>query len=252
MNHEQIAATDARSRYVMRQLSPEEEEAFEAHLIDCAECQEDVQTEMDLREGLRAQSRPGTPVRTGAYRFLAAAAAVLLAVSAALGVRLWHTESDLRAARGNAGNLERRAESAERAAAALAARRGNTEARALTDKGAAATILFLTAVRGSSTGESGPVNRIAIADGIKSVVLSIDLSQPADSATFTASLRTAAGVEVWTGGPLRPYSPNTLAIAIDAAVLRPGDYVVALQRHSPDGRTTVLEPYAFRVIGAAR
>jgi hypothetical protein len=252
MNHEQIAATGARSRYVMRQLSAEEEEAFEAHLIDCVECQEEVQTEMDLREGLREQSRPGTARRTGAHRFLAAAAAVLLAVSAALGVRLWHTESDLRAARVSAGDLERRAESAEHAAAALAARRGDTEARALPGTGAAATILFLTAVRGSSAGDSGPVNRIAIADGIKSVVLSIDLSQPADSATFTASLRTVAGAEVWTGGPLRPYAPNTLAIAVDAAVLRPGDYVVALQRHAPDRGTTVQEAYAFRVIGPPR
>ena len=46
MNHDFIAAHDVSARYVADRLAPEEERDFEAHLIDCAQCTDEVEQEL--------------------------------------------------------------------------------------------------------------------------------------------------------------------------------------------------------------
>jgi hypothetical protein len=251
MNHEHID-DDVRSRYVTRRLSADEERAFEEHLLDCGECQEDVQREMDLRDGLRqlAPSERALPSvragRTFGVALLAAAAAVLLAVSATLAFMLRSTSSELRATRAAAGELERRAASADSSAAALAARLAAAERIAAAGKGASAAIVFLASARGAS-GDSATINRVTIVGDIRSLVFSIELDQPARGAEFTASAADAAGSEIWRGGPFRAYSQDALAVTVDAAVLHDGEYVLTLERRAQDGRLSTVR-HRLRVV----
>jgi hypothetical protein len=242
MNHEHIDAADVRSRYVTRRLSSDEERAFEEHLVDCAECQDDVEREIDLRDGLRQLPPPRSEPRSVREQralgvsLLAAAAAVLLVVSATLAITLRSTSSELRAARAAASELERRAASADSSAAALSARLAAAERLgAAAEKSAATAIVFLTSVRGASGGRDA-INRVTIAGGITSLVFSIELDQPARGAEFTASVADAAGSEIWRGGPFRAYAPDALAVSVDAAPLHDGEYVLTLERRAQDGR----------------
>ena len=90
MNHDFIAAHDVIARYVADRLAADEARDFEAHFVDCAQCTEDVEQELALREGLGAAAaerttapRPVAPVRGwNGSLWLRAAAAVLVAVAA--------------------------------------------------------------------------------------------------------------------------------------------------------------------------
>ncbi len=60
MNCEQIEALDLAARYVAGQLDPSEREAYEQHYFECAQCFEDVQLRLAMRDELSAQSRSGS------------------------------------------------------------------------------------------------------------------------------------------------------------------------------------------------
>ena len=53
MNHEYVDEHEIAARYVSRTLSADEEREFEAHLVDCPRCIDDVQFGEALRTGLR-------------------------------------------------------------------------------------------------------------------------------------------------------------------------------------------------------
>jgi len=54
MEHEEAIRLHAAERYVARELSPTEQDAFEDHFFDCAECAEDVRFEVTFAANLRA------------------------------------------------------------------------------------------------------------------------------------------------------------------------------------------------------
>jgi len=171
---------------------------------------------------------------------------LFLVLSTTLALRLRQASSELRAARSSAVEFERRARAADDSRAALADRTAEAERRASeAGRGTAAAIVFLTAVRGSSTGDRVP-DRVTLAKGIKSVVFLSELAQPAGEAQFMASLRDATSTEVWRGGPFSAYSQDALAVSIDAALLHDGDYELTLERQAAGGRRTV-DRHPFRV-----
>ena len=53
MNHEYVDEHEIAARYVSRTLSADQEREFEAHLVDCPRCVDDVQFGEALRNGLR-------------------------------------------------------------------------------------------------------------------------------------------------------------------------------------------------------
>ena len=59
MEHTEAIETNASDRYVLRQLSAAETDAFEEHYFDCAECAEDVRLGMTIMEGGRRLVREG-------------------------------------------------------------------------------------------------------------------------------------------------------------------------------------------------
>ena len=95
MEHTEAIETNASDRYVLRQLSAAEADAFEEHYFDCADCAEDVRLGMTIMEGGRrlvreadepveAPMAPVVPIdsrpRRG-FRWIAAAAvAAMMAI----------------------------------------------------------------------------------------------------------------------------------------------------------------------------
>jgi hypothetical protein len=267
MDHAYIDAHDIRTRYALRRLTPDEESAFEAHLVDCDECVDQVESELAMRDGLRriaSESQTRSPMATAMPRpgqrihrvgmALAAAAVLLLAVSGVLAVSLSRSSVALRAALADREASEQRARQAAQSAAALQRQLTDTERR-LNDQGAearsrsltAAAVFILTTVRGVSTPDAPPANQLAIPPDVEEVVLTPEIPSGTASAEYRVSLEDRSGRVVWSGGTFRPTSPDSLAIAIDSKLLAAGDYVLELFRRDASDRQTRVARYAFRV-----
>ena len=254
--------------YVLNRLSSDEEQRFEAHLVACAACQDAVESELALRDGLRELSRSNEASSTAttmlpgrrAWRpapVLALAASLLLAVSAILAVQLRRIAGERDVARAEVVDAQQRRSDAERTAANLASRLAQAgeqaaDARASTDRGASAAVFALTMTRGAADGSGVPASRIRIG-GAKWIVLTVDLARPANAAQFLATLSDArSGAIVWSGGPFEAARAETLTLALDAALLHPGDFVLRLERRLADARPTPEGRYSFRVEAPGR
>jgi hypothetical protein len=78
-------------------------------------------------------------------------------------------------------------------------------------------------------------------------------ARPADSAQFAATLSDARSQAiVWSGGPFEAAAPDTLTLALDAALFRPGDFVLTLERRLADGRSQPEGHYPLRVTAPGR
>jgi anti-sigma factor RsiW len=264
MDHDYIEAHDVSSRYVTGRLPDGEEREFEAHLVDCQRCIDAVEAEMSLREGLRivgSESAPQPAARvvtltsraTTAYRFLQAAAAILLVVSVGLGAWLSRTRVELSVARGARAELERRAEQAEQSARTLEKRLAEVTAPAnaaptiaRTEPVVPAAVFALTTVRGSSSAGANPVNRIRIDGNPKVVVFSLEIPSVPGAGDYEVSLKDQAGRLLWSG-TLTSSPSDTVSVAVDPALLPAGDYVLELSRRSASGSSTLIGRYVFRV-----
>jgi hypothetical protein len=263
MDHDYIEAHDLSSRYVGGRLPDGEARAFEAHLVDCARCLDAVEAEMSLRDGLRtvgsastpqpAEAVPGRLATTRAYVVLQAAAAVLLAVSIGLGAWLFRSTVELDAARTARAELQRRADVAEQSARTLEKRLAEVPAPAnaapttsRTEPVVPAAVFALTTVRGSSSADANPVNRIRIDGNPKVVVFSLEIPSVPGVGDYEVSLKDQAGRLLWSG-TLPPSPSDTVGVAVDPALLPAGDYVLELSRRSAAGRPTLLGRYPFRV-----
>ena len=86
MNHDRIIDQDLIGRYRAGTLAAGDAEAFEAHMIGCAECQSLLDTDLRLEQGLRtnaarAASAAAPPTAVAAARWSAAQRGALAAVA---------------------------------------------------------------------------------------------------------------------------------------------------------------------------
>jgi Putative zinc-finger len=264
MDHDDIEAHDVSSRYVAGRLPEDEEREFEAHLVDCQRCLDAVESEMSLRDGLRivgsesppqpvAGAAPPTSRAARAYVFLQAAAAVLLAVSIGLGAWVSRSTAELDVERTARAELQRRAEQAEQSARALEKRLAdapppvsNARTAPREEPVVPAAVFALTTVRGSSSADTSPVNRIRIDGNVKRVVLSLEVPPVTASGDYEVSLKDQAGRLLWSG-TFPPSPSDSLGVAVDPALLPAGDYVLELSRRSAAGRLTMIGRYPFQV-----
>lgn len=206
-------------RYLLEQLSREDEVAFEEHLLGCARCLADLGEAEDLREALRttvaadlarAAAGAGLLARLRRRGLLAWALALLLVLP--LGALLWQN-------RQLAGDLER-----------LAAPRS-------------AALVTLAAVRDG--GGEDPVQHVAPpASGW--LVLAVELPF-AEHAAYALELEDDRGRPLWAAEDLRPDAGGRLAVSLPAADLEPGDYALRLTGQEPGGRRVPAGRYPFRV-----
>jgi hypothetical protein len=265
LDHDHIKAQEVISRYAAERLSENDETAFEAHLVDCPECIEAVESEMALRDGLRSVgSRPvAQPARPAAFRAprarpavfaLQAAAAILLAVSVGLGLWLSRSTAERDAMRTDRDQLQRRAREAEqsvqtleRQLSARAASADSAPSAPRAEPVAPVAVIALATERGSSSIGGAPTNQVQIEKAARLVVFSVELPPASGTGQYDVVLKDAAGRILWRGGPFPPSSPDSLGLSVDRALLRDGDYVLELSRRSPAG-TASIGRYTFRIV----
>ena len=256
MDHEQIAEQNVVERYVLGRLTPEEEERFEEHLLECQDCRRRVEWEEDLQNSLHAVAAEDAAARVAVVRvgllawlarhravagLLAAAVLVLLALPI-LGIRGLLREQDR--LKGELAQLQSAAARPRPQPAPTPApsdpERGRVEAELRTERDARSrlaeqlarltqpqvntAIFSLGLVRGGDS----PPNRIALRRDPEWIVLAVEL--PAQEApSYRATLATAAGRTVWKGEGLKAGADGTVAIALYSTLLAPGSYKLRLE-----------------------
>jgi hypothetical protein len=258
MTHAYIDEHDIASRYALNKLSLEEQAAFEAHLIGCAQCLDSVELARAFRDGLRSVAAadaafgPGRPVqpavgeRWSLQPWLAAAAVLIAAAS---GVAAVVSMRQLARATAAVADLERRSDETGRTAGALqdrlaAAERELRQRLATPSIDASVPVFSLTIVRG---GEGGPPTQVSLPASAPVVVMSVELPGAAGFEEYRAVLTNAAGQPVWRADKLRPSSPDALGIGLSTRLMPPGDYVLTLEGVGRQGRSVPLSHYRFRV-----
>jgi hypothetical protein len=253
MNHDEGAAQDRAARYVTDRMGADEEREFEAHLLECSQCVADVEEQLALRDGLRTVAPTVAPMRGqessrwSAQRWLAAAAVLLAAVSIGLTLALTRTTAALHAARAASQEQHQQAETARSAMATLQRRVDDLEGQSkpASDRRDAVlptAIFALVAVRsGDNPGAprndaARPINQLMIPANVRSVVLTVDLPPVAGaSGEYALTLSQRGGPEVWSGAGFRTPPSDTLAVAVDRALLPDGTYTLAVSARPSAG-----------------
>lgn len=271
MDHEQIAEHNVVERYVLGRLTPEEEERFEEHLLECPECRLQVEREDDFQESLhtvaaeeavRATARIGLIAWLGRRRgWLLVAALLLLAAfplwllreRSRLQSEIGQLQADLAhpptvpvpapAAPAPSGDpAEREKLLAEIAAQKDASSRLNEQLARLSRPRVNVPIFSLGFLRG----DEGTANRVTLGKEPQWIVLSVELP-PETAKTYRAALTTAAGRTVWEGGGLIPNADGTVTLSLDSGKLEPGPYRLRLTGVDAQGKTAPAGEIPFEV-----
>jgi hypothetical protein len=238
MDHLFVDQHDVVLRYLRRALTPAEVQDFEAHFIDCPDCQDALEHEGNLREALK-RVLPATAPAPRRSRHVTEwlAAAALLAV----------------AAYGATAYLRMRQALIESSSRILALEQQVGEARTRAEVPAAVTIVELTdadVTRSARGATDSPV--VAVPPSASLVVLSLQVQNAGAYRRFRAGLFRASSAgrdeaPVWKGDPLFQASPVSVGIALPPAVLTPGTYQVTLEGVTVDGRSLEVGRFPFRV-----
>jgi hypothetical protein len=245
MTHEEIDEQNIAERYVLRTLSADESARFEEHFVDCPHCQDRLEAVERLRDALKPLAAAGA-ARAASSRFgprVAWLAAATLALAAGLSfffiVRLATTRRELEQSQIASLDWRQRYEALRRSAA--------PEAPILPQPLVGATY-YLSTTRSAEADTSEPVNRVTVPPGLQWVILSPGGKMEPGFRSLRASLKDAAGQEVWRQSGLPAISQELLSVALPSALLHNGDYVLILEGLSPDGRYLKTGVYRLRVL----
>lgn len=238
MEHSFIDEHDVISRYVAGHLPDDEAGAFEAHFMDCRSCLEKLELEQALRGGLmkvrgewRARdavpATPRTPRIPTSFRTLAAAAAVVVAVGTSIGyfqvrAELGRARAKLVAAQRESQEARAHAEALSRSAAAA-----SPLPAAVAAPPSRIAVVELDSTR--SDPRVAPRTGVAIQPATSLVIFSLAVGNAGDYSRFAASLDTLSGATLVRQDDLHAASPTTVAVALDASTLPPGDYTIVLE-----------------------
>jgi len=251
MDHVYVEEADLVSRYLLHRLSADEEQAFEAHFVDCPACLDRLETTKRLREGLRTLATDAA-LRTSppAARWpLALAAGLLLALGLAFAVaRIVGLRGELAGLRQDLSRIEARSRDLERQAGDLQRRIApDPPGTPIPAPGAGVPVVALSIVRGGSGAESGPAVQFTPPPAAPLVVLLLDLGS-ASAPSYRVAITNARGAQIWTGEHLTLTTPTELAVAIPSTLLQPGDYAVQVDGERRDaGPPRAVGHFAFRV-----
>jgi hypothetical protein len=278
MEHAYAEEHDLIESYLAGRLSEEERDAFEAHYFDCEVCLERLETAEGFQAGMlqvAAEDLAQTSaVRVGllaalaglSRRYRLALAVALLVLAALPGVWLAGRNRDLerRLAAASTDVRQQRAALEARLQSLEQARTGDrnryTEELARERESRVrenlpqppqpqvnVPLFLLAAVRSGEEEGREPVNRIPISSKTGSIILTAELAT-VDFPSYRASLRSAAGKEVWQAQGLHPDSRDTLVLLLPAEMLKPGDYRLTVEGASQGSRWFAVAAYPFRVV----
>ena len=272
MDHEQIAEHNVVERYVLGRLTPEEEERFEEHLLECSECRLQVEREEDFQNSLhtvaaeevaRATAQAGVIAWLGRRAVRGWLLAVALLLLAALPAWLLRERSRLQGEIGQLqGALARPSapvpspappapdDSAEKQKLLAdlvyqreANARLNEQLAQLTRPQVNTPIVSLGLVRG----DEGNANRVELGRQPHWIVLAVELP-PETAKSYRATLATAGGKTVWQGEGLTPNADGTVTISLYSTQLEPGPHRLRLTAVDVQGKTAPAGEIAFAVV----
>jgi len=233
MDHGYIEEHGLVARYHRGDLTPDEEERFEAHFMECARCQEELEVERSFARGMKrvaAEDAARSAVRLGllawlARRGLGVALAAAVVLVAAVGF----------------GHLLRENQRLQTRLAELTPGDAGELATPLAD----VPLLLLGVVRSSDepavvTDPGGPWS-LAVDAGADPrfesyAVTILDAAAPAEDA-----------IRFERAG-LRPNDLEVIHLTFPTGFLDPGDYRLLLSGTLPGGDTVELGDYPFRVV----
>ncbi len=274
LEHTQIEKADLVGRYRTGRLEAEEAAAFEEHLLSCGACLDALEADTQLAQGLRLAAtedalRAARPLAVLAWlsrlsRSRQAAALVGVALVALFLPLAWQQQ---RLAQRTRERDAARSAAAQPAAADPAAERAASQAQDLLERQldderrsrealaerleralapqANTPILRLSPLR-SLGGE--PTERVRLPKGAGWVVLSLELSSSEHPAYKVRVERAGRRSEhVLTQDDLHVDAEGSLALAVHASMLVPGDYEASVQGVAPGAAPASVGRFAFRV-----
>lgn len=274
MDHRRIDDQNIAELYVTGRLSPEDEETFESHLLECTECRERVGWADDLRTSIRAVAAEDAARASVQIGFLAWASrrtragllmAALLAVAALpawlqadrsrLSRELEEVRAEARAATerpaapapapaaspapDNTAELERLAQENSRLEQELSTSR---ERLARLDEPQINTrIVSLGVVRGDSD------LRIELGPSPEPIVVSLELPQ-VEHDTYRVTLLEGRK-PLWKKDGFEPTASDTLNVLLSSGALKPGaSYRFSLDAIDAGGRAVHVGEIAFKAV----
>ena len=280
MDHRLIEDENVAALYVTGRLSPEDEEAFEAHLLECSECRNEVGLADDFRTSIRAvatEDATRAATRLGLLAWIARrtrtarAGLLMAALLAVAALPVWlqadrlRLERELDAVRSVAERpatpapapqmptgpsreeLERLAQEKSRLEEELRAARTsetklNEQLALITGPQVNTPIVSLGVVRGESD-----TNDVELGPSPELMVLSLELQQVGFD-TYRATLLDARGRQIWQGQGLEPTASDTLNILLYSGQLEAGaSYRIRLEGIEEGGRAVPAGEIDFRV-----
>ncbi|HWM91322.1 MAG TPA: zf-HC2 domain-containing protein [Thermoanaerobaculia bacterium] len=288
MDHRLIEDENIAELYVTGRLSPEDEEAFESHLLDCSECRSGVALADDLRGSIRtiaAEDAARTAAQMGVLAWLARrtrssrAGLMMAALLVVAALPVWLQADRMRLAR----ELDEARTSAERPTTAspqapipaAPSQTGNEEMERLAQELTQEKTRLEEELRQARTSETklneqlaqvtGPqvntpivslgvvrgesdTNDVELGPSPEWIVLSLELSQ-VEHDTYRATLLDSKGRTVWQGQGLTPTASDTLNILLYSERLQPGAaYRFRLEGMEAGGRAVPAGEIGFRAV----
>jgi len=251
LEHERIESDGVVERYVLGTLSTEERDAFEEHLVGCADCAARVDWTSDLRAALAAEaagrsisSGPSAESRRSSRQpvWLPIAACIGLVTLIGLANRTWQLGRAVETAESDAARWRTLYDEGRRGAAGERAPRAqSTQLPAAADPIVNVPNLMLVSVRGEA-----PAQRLAVTPDAAWLLLSLELEVEPE-ATYSARITTATGTPVWAGTGLRPVGPSLLSMLLPTRLLGEGDYVVVVENANAPVGAPPYGRYSFRL-----
>lgn len=214
-------------RYHLGTLSPTEEERFEAHFMDCAQCQEELEVQRSFTRGMKtlaAEEATRSAVRLSLLAWLSrrgamtAFAALVVLVAAAGLVHLLRENTRL-----------------ETRVAELAG--GTTPALQVSE----VPLVLLSVLRGE---DDGPV---VVTDPGGPWSLAVDAGADPRFVTYGITLLDAKDEVRLEREDLQPNALEVLQLTFPSGFLSPGDYRLLVRGVLPGGERVDLGSYPFRL-----
>lgn len=282
MDHNYIDEFDIVERYVARRLAEEETAEFEEHFVDCLECVGRLEATKAFVDGLRrvagdrAAAGPDrsneilgnerSTVSRKAFAAAAGALALIIIAAAVLAfaqVRRYRSEADQ--TRNASTEWESRYEEERQVSAATEKQRQESESELAEQIAQLRTelerkkeeepaktaevnvaILALSSTRGNDP-SSGTLNEIFLARSSRSFFLSVQLEGEKEFKTYRMTIESSQRQPIWKNGGFRPNAYNSLSATLSSTLFRTGKYLLTLDGVAPDGSTSIVSQYSFRV-----
>jgi hypothetical protein len=221
VDHKYIEDNHVAQSYLMGKLSPEEEESFEQHYLECDECLDQLRLAESLHRGLKVVAVEEIAAKT---------------IGSMAALSWWRRL-------GRWGRMS--IATLVVIVAALPFVRFYSGAQQLTEPVTETALVLLSPTR--SGDESAPVTRITRVTGTWYYTISLDLMF-AEHEQYRIRLMNGAGDSLWRSGLVPPDEMGALVLTVPASFLEAGDYSFEVAAVLADGDERPVAMFPFLMV----